>query len=225
MPFGTSNPTIVMLIQRDNLRIFFSAVLLFLMSSTTAAKSPSIIFSNSYFNSSNYDTINQHYGIYGGLSFGKLYLMSGVEYLHIMTDASIHDDNDDLIFTNRETFRIPISIGYSIRPSPKVKLFTEFGYSIYISDSLSDTNSAAIENESGIFDESFISDYSESLQSSPYAKIGLTVFVNKYLQISAAKHLEMIRNKISYTYLDSVSTSKEVEFTYGPLVVSLSFTF
>ena len=123
--------------------------------------------------------------------------MSGIEFIHIMTNDSIHDDGNDLIFTNREALRIPISIGYSIRPSPKIKLFTEFGYPIYISDSLSAKNSAAIENEPGIFDSPFISDYSESLQSSPFAKIGLTILVNKHLQISAAKHLEIIRNEIN----------------------------
>ena len=54
-------------------------------------------FSSAYFNSSNYDTINQHYGVYTTITRGNIYLSSGVEYLHIMSDNNIHDDADDSI--------------------------------------------------------------------------------------------------------------------------------
>lgn len=200
-------------------------LILFILFISINVNALSYSFSGTYFNASSSDIVDQHYGIHGFVIFSNSYIKSGIDRLELRTHGTIHTPINSSIFTKRESYIIPIMVGYRKPISKRIKIHGEVGLNIPIMDTINADEQSAIETEESVFNSAIISNYEELLKPYFSTQIGMTVTIIKNVDITISKSWNVLKNNISYTYLDTVSETKEIEGDYAPLALSIKYSF
>ena len=109
-------------------------LILFILFISINVNALSYSFSGTYFNASSSDIVDQHYGIHGFVIFSNSYIKSGIDRLELRTHGTIHTPINSSIFTKRESYIIPIMVGYRKPISKRIKIHGEVGLNIPIMD-------------------------------------------------------------------------------------------
>jgi len=160
-----------------------------------------------YSNSNDIGFVNNHIGI--GFSYKKssLGLRLGIEYLKLNTYGTVHNPNDTNIITKQTSFSVPIGIEKYWRIRSKFHAFMGVGYKFYIFESLASDSVDNIESVTAIGGDSIVSDYSEDIDDHVFYKLGISFVVYDNVTVSCFKTWQLIKNNISYTFLNDETVS------------------
>ena len=191
------------------------------LSASIAGISPYIDYSNS----NDIGFVNNHIGFGFTYTKSSLGIRLGIEYLNINTYGTVHNPNNTDIITDQTSFAVPIGIEKYWRIRPLLHAFFGVGYKFYYFESLASNSVENIEAVTAIGGYPIVSDYSEDIVDHIFYKLGISYVIYENVTVSCFKTWQLIKNNISYTFLNGETVSQTSEINYDPITISIQYRF
>ena len=198
------------------------SIIIFLLSTSIYCSAWNI--DPTYYNTNSSNTVNNHFGLSTKINTTPLSFTTGIDYIKFNSYGTIHSPAGDIIVTEQTYLSVPVGIHIE-KKVKKINILASIGYRFYINQSINNNKVRSIEDIETITGSSLVSNYSEEIQPHIYISIGMKFRVIKHLNIQVNKTWATIKNKITYTYLDSYAKEKESEFDYEPISISAQIYF
>jgi hypothetical protein len=182
----------------------------------------SVTIQSEIMNTNSHPFMASNVGMYARFTAFKLPLYLGIEYAKFNQFGTIHEPIDAKAISNQEQWGIPIGTFFDYSPIPKLIFSAIIGFKTYRAIPI---NATAIESEKDIAGNQLVTNYKEALQIQPFYKIELSYRFYKQWHATVSKTWGIMKNKITYTYLNTHPVEKIHEYNYDPISMAISYHF